>query len=358
MLFLPISITDAKNRNTESIKLVIKTTIHSKYKSSKTIESTRLLHNIKDMKYISNQKFTPISDAYLIQTVNGEQVNYLIDENYHLFDIKTKKVFGIPKSSKFKMKKNIHDLRKKHYGKLLPWEKVNTLIPKYSKFEIIDLDSGAIFQVQRRAGSNHADVQPLSRKDTKIMKEVYHGKWSWKRRAIIIDTGDERIAASMHGMPHGQGALINGFPGHFCVHFHLSKTHKRNSPDFAHNLMTLKAAGMVKEFYQKVTPNHLIDSFILAIHQQDPQLMKLATTPSQFLQAEQLYRQLENVRAMKRMSFFPEMEDNNQLFLRIPIEVSMITDHQYEKKTVHFLVYRGSYFDSWKLDIKAIAEQL
>ena len=42
-----------------------------------------------------------------------------------------------------------------------------------------------------------------------------------KRRAIIVLIDENQIiAASMYGrMPHGAGALQNGFPGHFCVHF-------------------------------------------------------------------------------------------------------------------------------------------
>src|SRR4051794_33771398 len=86
--------------------------------------------------------------------------------------------------------------------KVLPWERVNTILPKKSKFSIIDVESGLFFNVQRRAGNSHADVQPLTLKDTNIMKTIYDGKWSWRRRAIIVLANDRMIAASMHGMPH------------------------------------------------------------------------------------------------------------------------------------------------------------
>lgn len=85
------------------------------------------------------------------------------------------------------------------------WEEVNGILPRYSKFTVVDLETGLKFRVQRRAGSNHADVQPLTPKDTEIMKKIYNGKWSWKRRAIIVISEDGKIAASMHGMPHGGG---------------------------------------------------------------------------------------------------------------------------------------------------------
>lgn len=87
--------------------------------------------------------------------------------------------------------------------KMTQWEEVNEILPRYTKFTVVDLETGLEFQVQRRAGSNHADVQPLTPKDTAIMKKIYNGKWSWKRRAIIVISEDEKIAASMHGMPHG-----------------------------------------------------------------------------------------------------------------------------------------------------------
>ena len=86
------------------------------------------------------------------------------------------------------------------------------------------------------------------------MKEIYGGKWSWKRRAIIVIHQDQWIAASMHGMPHGAGALENDFPGHFCIHFYGSKTHRTNSMDLSHKLMILKAAGKLQEYVNNADP--------------------------------------------------------------------------------------------------------
>jgi hypothetical protein len=102
---------------------------------------------------------------------------------------------------------------------MLPWEDVNEILPNKTKFTIIDVETGLQFRVQRRAGNQHADVQLLTREDTQIMKKIYNGKWSWKRRAIIVLISDQMIAAFIHGMPHGAGALQNGFLGHFFVHF-------------------------------------------------------------------------------------------------------------------------------------------
>jgi len=113
------------------------------------------------------------------------------------------------------------------YGEFLTWKEVDGLLPIYAKANIIDFETLWEFRVQRRAGTSHADVQPLSAEDTEIMKNIYGGHWSWRRRAIIVQLDNGRmISASMHGMPHGQGAIKgNNFNGHFCIHFRDSTTH-------------------------------------------------------------------------------------------------------------------------------------
>src|SRR4051812_23938190 len=143
---------------------------------------------------------------------------------------------------------------------MLNWKEVNPILPKYSKFTVLDIETGKKFTVQRRAGSHHADVQPLTSKDTKVMKKIYGGKWSWKRRAIIVIHKDEWIAASMHGMPHGAGALKNNFPGHFCIHFYGSTTHRTNSMDLSHMLMILKASGKLDDYLSRANPYEVVSA--------------------------------------------------------------------------------------------------
>ena len=42
-------------------------------------------------------------------------------------------------------------------------------------------------------------------------------------------------AASMNGMPHGTDMISgNNFDGHFCIHFHKSKTHGTDKVDAVH----------------------------------------------------------------------------------------------------------------------------
>ncbi|WP_113930062.1 hypothetical protein [Bacillus sp. P14.5] len=148
---------------------------------------------------------------------------------------------------------------------MTPWDKVEELLPRNSNFTVIDVGTGKRFKVQRRAGSSHADVQPLTHHDTKIMKEIYGGEWSWMRRAVLIQSDNLLIAGSMHGMPHGAGAIQNGFPGHFCIHFKGSTTHKTQSPDLSHHLMILKAGGKLDSYLNGLAPKPLVDAFLAGI---------------------------------------------------------------------------------------------
>jgi len=109
---------------------------------------------------------------------------------------------------------------------------------------VTDVRTGISFKVQRRGGSKHADVQPLTAADTAKMKQLY-GQWSWGRRAILVTVNGRTMAASMNGMPHGAGAITgNNFPGHFCIHFLGSRTHGTNSLDPDHQYMVRVAAGI------------------------------------------------------------------------------------------------------------------
>jgi hypothetical protein len=169
-------------------------------------------------------------------------------------------------------------LRLSHYGKLIRWEEAERIFTRKSVFSITELETGLTFRVQRRAGSSHADVQPMSKEDSKIMKQIYNGKWSWKRKAVLVQSGRFRIAASMNGMPHGgDGIPDNGFSGHFCVHFLESTSHKSETPDPAHQLMVHKAAGELRLYFESAAPILLAESFVEAMYQRDAEMLALVS---------------------------------------------------------------------------------
>ena len=231
---------------------------------------------------------------------------------------------------------------------MMPWEQVNKLLPKYAKFIVKDIETGKQFNVQRRAGSQHADVQPLTNKDTSIMKQIYNGKWSWKRRAIIVINDGRKIAASMHGMPHGAGALKNNFPGHFCIHFYGSTTHRTNHMDLSHKLMIYKAAGKLKNHLVSADPYEVVNAYLAGIKEQDQRITMLVSL--QPVQWKEIFSRVENIHVGK-MTVLPVEDFVSELEILVPVVMDL------HLKNVGLQRYRGniqlirfSQFDSWKVD--------
>lgn len=130
------------------------------------------------------------------------------------------------------------------WGELVPWHLARLYLPKFGRARVVDFLTGLEFEVERRGGTDHADVQPLTARDTEVMKKIYGGRWSWERRAVIVVAGGHRMAASMNGQPHGEGAIKgNNFPGHFCLHFWQSRVHRSGLVDIEHQRRVLEAAG-------------------------------------------------------------------------------------------------------------------
>ncbi|TKC19571.1 hypothetical protein [Robertmurraya kyonggiensis] len=233
---------------------------------------------------------------------------------------------------------------------MLEWDEVNLLLPKYSKFTVKDVITGKEFRVQRRAGSRHADVQPLTKEDTAIMKGIYDGTWSWKRRAIIVLHEDKKIAASMHGMPHGAGALKNNFPGHFCIHFYGSTTHRRNFMDLSHKLMILKAAGKLDAQLQKANPYELISALIAGFKEDDETIID--DVGLQDLKWAKVLKKVDNV-AITNMPQLPDEDLVGKLTLAVPIEVDwQMQGGRWQKYRGEIQLVRYTPFDSWKIDVE------
>ena len=127
---------------------------------------------------------------------------------------------------------------------VIPWAQAHILFRVGQTAKVTDVQTGEFFGVKRLGGHLHADVEPASRNDTDLLKKIYGGRWSWTRRAIVVEINGMRIAASMNGYPHGSHRINNGFPGHFCIHFYGSKLHKTRREDPDHQRMVLAAAGL------------------------------------------------------------------------------------------------------------------
>ncbi|PGT90701.1 MULTISPECIES: hypothetical protein [Bacillaceae] len=232
---------------------------------------------------------------------------------------------------------------------LLSWDVVNEIIPRKSSFAVIDIDSGQSFKVQRRAGSGHADVQPLTKDDTKIMKKIYNGKWSWRRRAVFILIDDQLIPASMHGMPHGAGAIQNGFPGHFCIHFSGSTTHRTRKFDLSHHVMILKAAGKFDDYTASLSAEEILNIFLITAKNHDKELME-GISISNMNKNDGSYNVLNNIEGMKWTIKKSQEDHDFPLVSTFPVETKIYLDEVGPVKiTQTFTLIRTSLFSPWKV---------
>jgi len=125
------------------------------------------------------------------------------------------------------------------------WTQAQYVFPIGSVAKATDLQTGKSWNVKRTMGANHADCEPLTAKDTEIMRQVWGGKWSWTTRAILIEINGHRIAASASAMPHDvQTITNNNFAGHHDIYFGNSIRHVDGRPDANHEKNVKLAAGM------------------------------------------------------------------------------------------------------------------
>lgn len=130
------------------------------------------------------------------------------------------------------------------------WAEVDKIYPRGATAKVTDVNTGTIFQVVRRGGWAHADIEPKTKTDTTAVKKIWVA-WSWTRRPVVVEVGDYRIAASMAGMPHGgEYVTNNGVLGHYDLHFLNSTTHgsaytknRRPTLDPQHQACVKQATG-------------------------------------------------------------------------------------------------------------------
>lgn len=116
------------------------------------------------------------------------------------------------------------------YGKAVDWFNDGQYIVKRGKIlKITDTNTGKVFQVKVMGGYNHADVEPLTANDTKVMKSVF-GSWTWTPRPVSIHIDGMNIAASLSGKPHSFDTVPdNNVTGHFDLYLKNSKPHNENT---------------------------------------------------------------------------------------------------------------------------------
>ena len=98
---------------------------------------------------------------------------------------------------------------------------------------VMDVSTGKQFNVRIQSTGYHADVEPKTAADTKIMCDVYGvsdaSEIGYKRRPVFVKARVNGVvytyAGSMYGEVHGSQTIAdNNYNGQFCIHFRHSTT--------------------------------------------------------------------------------------------------------------------------------------
>lgn len=212
-------------------------------------------------------------------TSRRESREYIFTEPEIIFDSKKDRLLKIPETLAGILRLAVSELRKRSpFGEMLDWEEVKEFFPVGAQARVKDLDSGRKFSVRRTGGYSHADVEPLTKNDAAAVRMIYDGRWSWKRRAVVIEVGGRKIAASLTGMPHGKGELKeNDCYGKIGLYF-AGRGIERSS-SLAHLVMIWKAAGKTREKLRGLSPEETLLVLFTALDQRDPKTLELLVTP-------------------------------------------------------------------------------
>ncbi len=330
-----------------SVRLTVKTSPNAAFASTLIVDSEQWADAVAEG-VPEKTDYAPISDTYL--TI-GDKI-YSVDPSYRLYDQENARSIQLNGEMKQKLIGHVLALKSQHYGRLLTWEEAKQVITMKAMFTVLDLETGMRFEVQRRAGSTHADVQPLTKRDTDIMKRIYEGKWSWRRRAILVVKDGQTIAASMHGMPHGgDGIPDNDFNGHFCIHFLGSSTHKTGSIDPDHQTMVHKAAGQLLHYVQHASPTDVAELFFIAINQRDPEIMTAIFPYRNQEQLKRLKQEAAGIIAIRSVSDYAETDSSDLLAIDLPARAVIYRDgFRKMEKSLVFQLRRSSVLQGWTIE--------
>ena len=149
------------------------------------------------------------------------------------------------------------------------WPEVKRIWGRGTDAVVRDIVTGRTFELRRTFGTNHADVEPLTKEDAGIMYDIWGG-WCWSRRAVVVYVGDYVFAGSLTNLPHagldrypalarinnrsgGFGSGLNfdavkgnGVDGHMCLHFAGSGLHANGRADANHQRKVQKAIAYIQ----------------------------------------------------------------------------------------------------------------
>ncbi|MBW7474000.1 hypothetical protein K0T92_04540 [Paenibacillus oenotherae] len=332
----------------DNMTLTVRSSPASVYQTMHAIDSSILS---LPTEFITLAHAPYLTDIYVTLRTGSQLEHYRLERSGNLWDERSSRRLVLHKAAAAKLLQKASMLRRQHFGKIIDWEEAQRIITRKAVFSIKDLESGLTFRVQRRAGSAHADVQPLTKEDTKIMKQIFKGKWSWDRKAVLAGSNNNWIAASMNGMPHGgDGIPDNDFSGHFCVHFLNSTTHRSDEPDPDHQLMVLKAGGNLRAYFNAASPHTLVQNLVGAVNLHDDELIRLILEGTPRDTEAQLLRAFSSIDSIRMIKTRETEYSDDTLFSSVAMKAMLrYKDRKKQRIELRFMLDRQFVHSPWRI---------
>lgn len=278
---------------------------------------------------------------------------YIFTEPNLIYDPKQARWLQTPESLNRVLSEALQQLRKRSpFGETVEWAEVQQLFPVGSEGRVTDLDSKGSFVVRRNGGYSHADIEPLKPKDSLAAKQLYGGIWSWKRRAVILEAGGRKIAASLTGMPQGKGELKdNDCNGSLGLYFSGQAMEK--SGNLSHLIMLWKAAGKTREKLRGLTPEQTLLVFFTAVDQRDMRTLEQVITPAK-IRDEASLKALKEVIGVTVVGIRKQAE----LTYQITASVSMLKGPYNQRRQLQVRLYREQEQAIYQVDRVCLAALL
>ncbi|MDF2537244.1 MAG: putative peptidoglycan-binding protein [Herbinix sp.] len=238
-------------------------------RGSSGTEVTKLQKTLKEMGYYTYPKITGYYGSITESAVKRFQRDYSISADGKVGKSTRSALYSVGKSSSLERVSIMNTATATKAGSFDWYDTVQYIWKRGMDAVVTDVETGKSFELRRTYGTNHADVEPLTKDDARMIKEIWGG-WTWTRRAVIVQVDDYIIAGSMSAMPHagvdsqraekvvssrsggyGRGYNLdavknNGVSGVMDLHFKNSRNHNTNRVKKAHQVMVTKAAVFIK----------------------------------------------------------------------------------------------------------------
>ncbi|MBE5815064.1 MAG: hypothetical protein E7320_07675 [Clostridiales bacterium] len=120
--------------------------------------------------------------------------------------------------------------------KLLHWfREIKPTVRSGQTVKVFDPATNLQWTLRFYSLGRHADSEPLTETDTKIMFKAFGYKNTWTPKPVYVQLPSGTwVLATMHNVPHLSGSIQNnGFNGHLCVHFLRDMDEcSKNDPDY------------------------------------------------------------------------------------------------------------------------------